>query len=156
MHVRTTLIALMMTASPAMAGKEVAMEEVPTAARETATNTAPGLDVDRIEVEEESGRLVYEFEGRGPGGERIEVDVYADGELEEVEMETAEASLPADVLAAIEKKFDAFRITYAETSVRSNGRFVYEIEGVTAEGDEIAIDVAETGEVLAIEGAASS
>ena len=117
----------MMTASPAIAGKEVAMEEVPTAARETAIRTAPGLDVERIEVEEESGRLVYEFEGRGPDAERIEVDVYADGELEEVEMETAEASLPADVLAAIEKKFDAFRITYAETSVRSNGRFVYEI-----------------------------
>lgn len=146
----------MMTASPALAGNEVAMEEVPPNIRESATGIAPDLKIDRVEIEEEDGALVYEFQGKGPKGYRIEIDIAPDGALEEIEMEMPASALPPAVCERIEKQFPNLKISYAETSVRPDGAFVYEVEGITEEGDALALDIAEDGELLGVEGAASS
>ncbi|MFZ5616141.1 MAG: PepSY domain-containing protein [Pseudomonadota bacterium] len=153
MFQRLAIFSLSMITSAAFAETEVAQEEIPSAAFDTATRTAPGVEFDRVEIDDENGAPVYEFQATGPAGRRIEIDVRADGSLEEIEMEGSEAELQTAVRQSILKAYPGFAFDYVETSVRADGLFVYEIEGRTADGRAISLDV---GDIVNIEGTASS
>ncbi|MCB2112146.1 MAG: PepSY domain-containing protein [Parvularculaceae bacterium] len=155
MRAKPLFAAMTMTLSPAFAGNEIAMEEIPSSVREAAIRTAPGLTFDRVEIELEGGVRVYEFQGVDPEGNRIEIDIMESGELDEIEMEVPVDRMPAAVRDGVFRRFPELEINRVETSVRSTGVFIYEIEGRFG-GEEIAVEVAENGEILLIEGAAAS
>lgn len=145
---RTPLcIATFILAAPALAETEVSQADIPEAVAETAMETAPGVTFTKVSTEIEEGRTVYEFQGQSHDGKHIEVDVFDDGTLQEVEMEMDFDELPAAVKLSMNSRFPGFRATYVESSVHSTGVFLYEIEGVTADGAAITVEMAEDGAV---------
>lgn len=156
MLIRFTLMLQILTIPAALAATEIALEEAPPEVLQTAIATAPGVDFLRVTIEAEDGRRVYEFEGRGPSGEHIEIDVYENGDLKEIEMEIAASDLPGAVRASLEEAAPGLEIAYVETSIRMDGVFVYEIEGRMQDGDRLAIDIREDGRILRRESAATS
>lgn len=139
--------AALILAAPAFAETEVSGSDIPEAVAETATETAPGVTFTKVGTETEEGRTVYEFEGKSHDGKHIKVDVFDDGTLQEIEMEIGFEDLPAPVKSSMNARFPGFRATYVESSVHSNGVFLYEIEGVTADGAAITVEIAEDGTV---------
>ncbi|MEO1152041.1 MAG: hypothetical protein AAFW83_13785 [Pseudomonadota bacterium] len=139
----------------AAAFQPVSFEDVPAHVLETAQKTAPGVTFDKVSTENEAGVTVYEFEATDYRGRHIEVDVRADGSLEEIEMEIDESEVPDTVLAALNADQKDFTVRYIEVSVRANGFHVYEFEGITAAGGRLDIEIAEDGRILSREGALS-
>lgn len=153
----TLFIAIqMMTIPAAFAETVIALEDAPKKVVETAETTAPGARFVRVTVEVEKGRRIYEFEGEGPNGEHIEIDVYEDGTLEEIEMEIGADELPPAVVEALARTEPGFSITYVETSVRRDGVFIYEIEGTSKNGLMLSFDIREDGVIVNRESAVSS
>jgi hypothetical protein len=153
-----SMFAIAMTMTILAAGgagaREIALEDVPANILAAAERVAPGLKFHRVSIED--GSEVYEFESFGPRGEHMEIDIAADGGLEEIEMQIDPATLPQAVKAALNRRSPGFTIVYVEASVRPDGVYVYEIEGEASSGDMIAIDIREDGEVLGVEGVAVS
>ena len=148
--------ALLATAlTPAFAQTPVSMDEVPAAVMETAIETAPGIDFVSVSTEIENGVTVYEFQGVAYDGRRIEVDVLADGSLQEIEMEETEGDLPAAVVATIEDLQPEGIILLVETTVDGDG-FSYEVEVETEQGTLVAYEISETGELLSTDEGALS
>ena len=154
---RLTALAFAATLSTTVAAQQIIdVEDAPASALAVAEETAPGAEFDDVSVEVEAGVTVYEFRGVDYAGRRIEVDVTEDGALEEIEMEEAAADLPAVVLEAIEAREPGFEVTKVETSVRANGDFAYEVEGLDGRGDFVEFDVTEDGEIIGEDDIASS
>lgn len=156
MITRFILALHILTIPAALAETEIALEDAPPKVIETAIATAPGVDLFRVTVEEEDGRRIFEFEARGATGEHIEIDVFEDGSLDEIEMEIPEEELPKAVRDALARVEPGFAVDYVETSIRQDGVFVYEIEGRTNGGKKLAIEIREDGSILRREGAAQS
>lgn len=148
-RVLTALSCLALAAySIATANDEISFDDVPEKVLDTATRTAPGVTFERVSIEMENGRAIYEFEATDHAGRHIEIDVDEDGRLEEIEMETDLADVPARVLATLEEVAPGFSPTYIELSVRDTAPFyVYEFEGV-AGGREVDIEITEDGDFL--------
>ena len=140
---------LVLIATPALSETLVTIDDVPEVVLDTAIETAPGATFDRISIEIEDGVVVYEFESEDASGKHIEIDVLEDGTLDEIELEMSMEETPAVVLAAMDKATPGFEPTYIEASVRRDGSFVYEFEGIY-DGREIDVEIAEDGTVLKI------
>ncbi len=136
--------------SIAAANDEITLEDVPENILDMAIRTAPGVTFTRVSIEVENGVSIYEFEATDHAGRHIEIDIDENGRLEEIEMETDLADVPAPVIATLEKTAPGFQPNYIELSVRDAAPFyVYEFEGV-AEGRNIDIEIAENGDLLVI------
>lgn len=129
----------------------VNMADVPEAVLETALATAPGVDFHSVSIERANGLDIYEFEAEDYRGRHIEVDVRADGSLEEIEMEIGEAEVPSTVMNALSNELPGFAIGYIEVSIRANGIHVYEFEGRDRSGRRMDIEIGEDGRILATE-----
>lgn len=129
---------------------EIAMEDVPEIVLDTALNTAPGVDFDRVSIEVDDGVTIYEFEAKDHNGCHIEIDVTEDGQLEEIEMEIAMENVPPAVAATLEREAPRFRAAYIELSIRDGGGvYVYEFEG-DIDGAAVDIEIAENGVLLVL------
>lgn len=129
---------------------EISMDEVPEKVLDTAIRTAPGVTFDRVSIDMENGRAIYEFEADDHKGKHIEIDVNEDGGLEEIEMEVTLDETPLAVRQTLENEAEGFEPDYIELSVRSGGYpYVYEFDGKLA-GRIVSIEIAETGELLLI------
>ncbi|PQA85738.1 PepSY-like domain-containing protein [Hyphococcus luteus] len=147
-----TLISTLAFCAPAFAqdGTEIAMEDVPDLVLDTAMNTAPGVDFDRVSIEVENGVAIYEFEAKDHNGCHIEIDVTEDGRLEEIEMEVSMEDVPEAVATTLQREAPGFRADYIELSVRDGGGvYVYEFEG-DVDGAAVDIEIAENGELLVL------
>ncbi len=109
---------------------EINRSDVPIAALKTAEHFAPGVIFTRYAYEDENGTKVYEFEAHDADGRHIEVDVLADGTLQEIEMEKAENEVPMYVLMELSITQPDFVPTFIEASIRPTGEIVYEFEGM--------------------------
>ncbi|MEM9494766.1 MAG: hypothetical protein AAGA09_02090 [Pseudomonadota bacterium] len=125
----------------------VTIDDVPEPVLETAIATAPGAVFDRISIEIENGVTVYEFESKDAAGRHIEIDVLEDGTLDEIELETTLNETPLAVREAMKKTAPGFEPTYIEASVRADGSYIYELEGVY-QGSEVDMEITEDGRVL--------
>lgn len=134
----------------AAAAEEISLSDVPANVMARAEETAPGVTFTRVTVETENGARIYEFEAVGPDGRHIEVDVTDQAVLEEIEMEIAEDDMPRDVARALERRFPGMSVESVEESVRAGGVFIYEIEGVTAAGASVSVEIAESGEIVSV------
>lgn len=152
MHRAYLLAAASLFAAPAFAedGTEISFEDVPPVVMEAAITTAPGVDFYRVSIEYENGVPIYEFEAKDYAGKHVEVDVFEDGSIEEIEMEVALSDVPEAVLKTLNAAAPGFEPTYIEFSVRDNGRdYVYEFEG-RLNGQDADIEIREDGELLHI------
>ncbi len=143
---------------PASGGIAVAatlsIEAAPLAALDTALNAVPGIHFTAVTTDREKGRLTYEFSGLADNGRRIEVDVFANGDLDEIEFEEREEDLPAPVRNAVLAKEPGAVITFVEASVHRTGGFFYEIELRLRDGRRLAMEVTESGKITrVVEGA---
>lgn len=141
-------------ASAAVAN-DIRLEDVPENIRRVAEYYAPGTTFTAAGIETENGLTIYELSGPMPDGRRIEVDVFASGELDEIEMEADVADLPRAVMDAVGRIAPGGGIVFVETSVHGDGRFYYEVE-VTLNGEIRSFEIAEDGAVVSAEGAADS
>ncbi|MHC4170276.1 MAG: PepSY domain-containing protein, partial [Planctomycetota bacterium] len=69
--------------------KEIPLSEVPAAAVAAAKGAVAGIELTEADVEKEDGRMVYDIEGTANGKEYT-IEVTAEGEVLEVEEETAD------------------------------------------------------------------
>lgn len=136
------------TAASATLNNRVELSDLSSRILETAYAAAPGVEFESVSIELENGVAVYELEATGPDGKHIEVDVYEDGRLQEIEMEMSADEVPEIVMAALERRSPGFEPSYIEASIRPDGVFLYEFEGVAADGQTIEIEIGEDGEVL--------
>lgn len=114
---------------------DVAMGEVPKAARDAIMREAAGAKIDEIERETHDGVTLYEAEWTVNGRER-EVCVTEDGTLVETEETIPTSEAPAAVRALIAKHFGE----NAKVEVERKMIVMYEIEGkIDGKGREILV-----------------
>ena len=139
--------------SLAFAGEEVAIPlgTLPQAIIDVANQVQPEATFHRAQVEtEQDGTEVYEILGRLPDGQRIEVDILKNGDIQEYELEFNESQVPAAVLGAIQKKLPGFQPKYIEASHSVSGKVIrYEFEGTLGDQD-IDIEVSASGRKIEV------
>ena len=128
--------------TPALAQEENAMtmEQAPQAAKDAAMSHANGITFDTVQMDDDEGTDTYEFGGKMANGMALEVDVLADGTLEEIEEEIAVGDVPPEVMATLSKNLAGFAPAMAEKSTRPDNLVVYEFEG-THDGKEIDVEI---------------
>jgi uncharacterized membrane protein YkoI len=129
-------------AVPALAQEEnvVPMEQVPQAAKDAATSHANGVTFEQVQMDDDEGTETYEFSGKMANGMQLEVDVLADGTLEEIEEQINASEVPEPVMAALNQNLPGFAPEMAEKSTRPNDLVVYEFEG-THDGKAIDVEI---------------
>ena len=160
-HVLTAAAAIVLAATGGVAAQSAKLEmnQVPPhvlaaarAADVLAAARAAGVltDVTGAGIEVESGKVIFEVRGAGPGGRVREVDVFASGEIDEIEDEIQQADVPQSVMQALQRWLANFRPTKMERSERpvlgGNGAtyLIYEFEGQHG-GMEVDIEVSADG-----------
>ncbi len=121
-----------------------------------AARAAGGLEqVTDTGIEVEGGRLIFEIRGRTREGRVREVDVFASGEVEEMEDEIQQAEVPQPVMQALQRWMPNFRPTKMERSERpvpgaTGATFaVFEFEGQHG-GVDVDVEVAADGSRVTI------
>ncbi|WP_043840136.1 PepSY domain-containing protein [Muricoccus aerilatus] len=151
-----TLLASPIPAALAQSAR-LEMAQVPPHILAAARAVGALTDVTEVGIEVEGSRIIYEIKGRTRDGKVREVDFLADGTLEEIEEEVAQADVPQPVMQALQRWMSGFRPTKMERSLRPSGgssvaeamTTVYEFEGqhggmevdveVTADGSRVMI-----------------
>lgn len=125
----------------------ITMADVPTNVRMAAmaVATAEGYQIQQVNTEvERDGRLNYEF-----GGEGFEIDITADGTLDEVERTSNLGELPQEVQNTLKGLLQGFEPSTVETSTRPEGVVVYEFEGQLGDS-EVDIEISADAQVMTI------
>ncbi len=146
-----SLVALAVTVGVVMAGdaRKLSLDQIPAEAREALLHLAGGTQIVAVEREKEHGMELYEAEWKKGDGLEAEAKVMANGDLVEMEEEIDAAALPANVKAAVAKRFPAG----AKLECEKVTMLMYEIEA-KVNGKERGILVLATGKILgkALEG----
>lgn len=125
----------------------ITMADVPTNVRMAAqaVATAEGYEIQDVTTEvERDGRLNYEF-----GGEGFEIDITADGTLDEIERTANLGELPQEVQNTLQGLLQGFEPSTVETSTRPEGVVVYEFEGQLGDS-EVDIELSADAQVMTI------
>ncbi|MES2746350.1 MAG: hypothetical protein V4655_13040 [Bdellovibrionota bacterium] len=112
--------------APTGGSKVVTLDQVPAAILHAAeiafkshnanySLTGASMDFDEIEA-------VYEIQANGANGLKLEVDVSASGEIQELEIELAREDVPANVLEALNLYFPNFEASTDSPSVEKSVR----------------------------------
>lgn len=138
----TLAAALIGFAAPALAQEEnvIAMDKAPKAAMDAAMAQAKGVTFDKVQIDNDEATETYEFSGKMANGMMVEVDVLADGTLEELEEQIDKSALPESVMATLTKNLPNFEPAFIEKSTRPNNLVVYEFEG-KHDGKEIDVEI---------------
>lgn len=127
---------------------EISFNDVPKHVLATAKQYAPSINFERYAVDNENGKLVYEFEGRDAFGKHIEIDVLPDGTLEEIELETSWDEVPVSIQIKLSIDAKDFKPSFIERSIRADGTTVYEFEAVQSDGTLREIEIMNDGRAL--------
>ena len=122
----------------------MSMDQVPPAAMEAAKTAAEGVEFTAVAMDDDEGTETYELSGTTADGMNIEIDLLADGTLEEVEKQIDAGALPEAVTVTLEQELPGFAPAMVEESTRADGSIVYEFEG-THDGKEIDAEVSADG-----------
>jgi len=125
----------------------ISMADVPVNVRMAAqaVASAEGYQIQDVTTEvERDGRLNYEF-----GGEGFEIDITADGTLDEIERAASLGEFPQDVRDTLQGLLQGFEPSTVETSTRPEGVVVYEFEGQLGES-EVDIELSGDAQVMTI------
>ena len=129
-------------AVPAFAQEEqtITMDQVPAAAMTAAKANANGVEFTAVAMDDDEGTDTYELSGKMANGMAFEVDVLADGTLEEIEEQVEFSAVPEAVRTTLGQNLSGFEPTVSEKSTRPNDVVIYEFEG-THEGKEIDVEI---------------
>ena len=137
--------ALAQVAGGAEEESSIAMDDAPEAAMAAAQENAMGVEFDNVQIDTDGGAETYEFSGTKDDGMMLEVDVLADGTVEEIEEEVAIDAVPEAVRATLDAEVPGMEPSFVEKSTREDGaQIVYEFEG-THDGQEVDVEVNEDG-----------
>ena len=141
----TTATLGLATAALAQGGSQISMDEVPEVAMAAAQENAPAgvSEFESVQLDPDADTETYEFAATKDDGMAIEVDVLADGTLEEVEEEVGMEAVPQQVAATLDQEVPGLQPAFIEKSTRPGG-IVYEFEG-QLEGQEVDIEINEDG-----------
>lgn len=146
--IQIALTGVLLGAGAAQAGVErvVELDAVPPALRERAARLLPDARFVTANTETEAdGTVVYELQGRLADGRGVEVDLFADGEVEEFEIEFTRELVPDAVLQAVAKRYPGFRPSFIEATHSETKKVVgYEFFG-ERDGKEMDLDVSADG-----------
>lgn len=136
------IVSTLVMAVPVLAQDETTIElsAVPAPAMEAAQKAAPRITFETANMDEDEGTATYELSGKMSSGMAIEVDVLADGTVEEIEEQIDSGALPTEVKAALDKEMAGFAPTMIEKSTRPDGTVIYEFEG-THDGKDIDAEI---------------
>ena len=152
---RTTIAAgiaaLALSCGPAPAQdsveKIIDLSEVPKAAMTAARAAAGDVELTVGNTETKGSKTVYELRGRMADGRMLEVDVFADGTIEEVEREIDPAEVPKVVMDAVRAKYPGFSAKRVEANERAGQLVEYDIEG-RAGGTTLFVEVKADGSAM--------
>ncbi len=151
MRIALALTASLLAAAAHAEGETaISFDAVPANVMDTALTTAPGVEFEKVSTEEENGATIYEFEATTFEGKHVEVDVREDGTLMEIEMEMDFDEVPDAVVETLLAAYPDFAETYVEASIRGDWSTVYEIEGDTRDGERVAVEISEVGEIITV------
>ena len=123
----------------------ISMDEVPQAAMTAAQENSMGVEFDQVQIDPDNDTETYEFSGTMESGKSLEVDVLADGTVEEIEEEIDMEAVPQPVSATLDAEVPGMEPSFIEKSTRDDGAtVVYEFEG-TLDGQEVDVEVNEDG-----------
>ncbi len=130
----------------------VSLEDAPANIYQVAMAIAAAHDMEITDLDlevESDGTLNYEF-----GGEGFEIDVTAEGRLDEVELAITMEDLPEEVATTLETFLQDFEPSTIEVSKRPTSQalqthMVYEFEGELG-GAEVDIEISADGQSMAI------
>lgn len=123
----------------------IALEKTPPAVQAAIAKTLAGQKPDKIVMEDEDGKQIYEVTFHVNGQERS-ADITPAGDVLELESDLAVTSLPAPVTSAILKKYPGAKIGEA-SDVSANGAQFYEAGIKLADGSEHELQVSADGAI---------
>ena len=129
--------------------KSVKMKDLPEAVRKTVQEQSKGATLRGLAKEVEDGKTFYEAELK-VNGHNKDVLIDPTGAVVEIEEQVAQASLPADVRATIQKAAGKGKITAVESITKNNTLEAYEAH-VTKAGKKSEIKVTTDGKLITAE-----
>jgi hypothetical protein len=150
-------VAMAMTLAGSARAEErpIKLEEVPPLVMQTAKAAMPGVVFGAAQIDTYDTETIYELKGKLPDGKQVEIDVYPDGFVEEIEIIIEKSDVPGQVMAFFDKRFPGFKVTKIEKSIRPcrNGLKTvwYEFDGITAQGEAVDIEVDENATKYLVE-----
>jgi hypothetical protein len=138
--------------------KKIEISEVPEKFMTVAKKAVPGAAWTHAQINYDLGKheslVVYEITGKKDGTE-VEVDVRADGSIEEIEEVIDVKDVPKPVIGLLHSEYPDFKIKKAERSTRPyrNGNKViwYELKGTTKQGATIDVEITEDSKYYIVE-----
>lgn len=125
--------------------RKIKLEEVPPIVMQNAKAAVPGVTFTEAQIDTDDTETIYELKGTTKDGKKVEVDVYPDGFIEEIETQIEKSDVPPAVLKLFDAKFPGFKIVKIEKSVRPcrNGLQTvwYEFDGVTSQGEAVDVEI---------------
>jgi len=137
------------TLTAAAQDKKISETSLPAAVKKTVKEQSKGATIKGYLTEVEHGKRVYEVEMTVDGHTR-DLEIAADGTLNEIEEEVAFDSLPAAVQAALTKKAAGAKITKVESLTKHDKLVAYEAATLKA-GKKAEIQVGPDGGKLSHE-----
>ena len=139
------LPAFAQTSGGASEESAITMDDVPEAAMTAAQENAMGVEFENVQIDPDNETETFEFAGTKEDGMSLEVDVLADGTIEEIEEEITMEQVPQAVSATLDAEVSGMEPSFIEKSTREDGSLiVYEFEG-TLDGQEVDVEVNEDG-----------
>jgi len=105
--------------------KKIARASLPPAVEKTVQTESAGATIKGFSTEREHGKKVYEVEMISNGHTK-DLQIAADGTLNEIEEEVAFDALPANVQAALKQKAGSAAITKVESLTKQHKLVAYE------------------------------
>jgi uncharacterized membrane protein YkoI len=116
---------LVLTLGATAQEKKIPESNLPPAVQKTVKEQSKGATIKDYSTDREHGKTVYEAEMMVDGHSK-DIEIAADGTLNEIEEEVAFASLPAKVQAALTAKAGDAKITKVESLTKHNKLVAYE------------------------------
>ena len=142
-------------AVPAFAQDEqvMTMADVPppVLARAETIAMSMGVTIDSVGLDLDNGTATYEFAGKLPSGMAFEIDVDADGTVEELEEQIEAAAVPQPAMDLVARYLPGFAPELVEKSTRGDFVVFYELEGNNAQGNAIDVEVRADGRQILIQ-----
>ena len=142
-----SLLSIMLLISFTFAGEEkvISLNEIPFSLLAKVKKTLPSVKFTSANMEQEEDYSVYEIQGVFPDNRKVEVDIFPNAKIEEIEVEFPPYMVPKAVLLKIEEKYNDFKPTYIEASHSKSMKVVkYEFEGIF-DNNKIDIEVSADG-----------
>jgi hypothetical protein len=138
------------TQQPLGGTSDVKLDSVPAAVRHTADQAARGGEITKAALDLDGVAAVYELAGKDGDGASIEVDVYTDGKLEEIETTIEAADVPSAVTERLDSALPDYEYDSVERSIRPTKTGLLEVYYEFG-GEEADVEIDSRGSQYTVE-----